>query len=163
MSLFGERAMTQAIKRAGAMGIAMVFAMGLVTHANGMTCDRNIDASLTKAVAATVAAVAGNRPDALLAQISHDGVAFGTDGPLMSFVALQGQFSAKTGRFCDLFDCGARPAPWKRLFVMGKIDRQVDAAHGLASVFINANNDELDLSYKYTAQCKWEITGIGVP
>ncbi len=152
------------MKRMYAMGIAMVFAMGVVSHANGMTCDRNYDASLAKAVAATVAAVAGNKPDALLAQISHDGVAFGTDGPLVSYVALQDQFQQKTGRFCDLFECGARPAPWKRLFVLGRIDKQIDAAHGMASVFINANSqDELDLSYKFTTQCRWEITGIGVP
>lgn len=152
------------MKRMSVMGIAMVFAMGVVSHANGMTCDRNFEASLPKAVAATVAAVATNRPDDLLAQISRDGVAFGTDGPLVSYVALRDQFAQKTGRFCDLFECSARPAPWKRLFVMGRIDKQIDATHGLASVFINANsNDELDLSYKYTAQCKWEITGIGVP
>ena len=152
------------MRRKYAMGIAMVFAMGVVSHANGMTCDRNYDASLGKAVAATVAAVAGNRPDALLAQISRDGVAFGTDGPLVSYIALQDQFRQKTGRFCDLFECGVRAAPWKRLFVMGKIDRQIDAARGMASVFINANtNDELDLSYRFTTQCKWEITGIGVP
>jgi len=152
------------MKRTAAMGIAMILAMGVVSHANGMTCDRNYDASLTKAVAATVAAVAGNKPDVLLSQISRDGVAFGTDGPLVSFVALRDQFAQKTGRFCDLFECGAKPAPWKRLFVMGKIDKQIDTAHGLASVFINANSqDELDLSYKFTTQCKWEITGIGVP
>ncbi len=152
------------MKRMGPMVIATVFAMGVVSHANGMTCDRNYDASLAKAVAATVAAVAGDRPDALLAQVSRDGVAFGTDGPLVSFVALQSQFSSKSGRFCDLFACGTTQAPWKRLFVMGKIDKQIDPLHGLASVFINANsNDELDLSYKFTTQCKWEITGIGVP
>ncbi len=152
------------MKRMRAMGIAVVFAMGMVGHADGMTCDRNYDASLTRAVAATVAAVAGNRPDVLLSQISREGVAFGTDGPLVSYVALREQFAQKTGRFCDLFECGARPAPWKRLFVMGRIDKQIDAAHGLASVFINANSqDELDLSYKFTTQCRWEITGIGVP
>ena len=152
------------MKRMLAMGVAMVFAMGMVSHANGMTCDRNYDASLTKALGATVAAVAGNKPDALLAQISPDGVAFGTDGPLVSLVALKAQFAQKTGRFCDLFPCGAKPAPWKRLFVLGKIDKQIDAAHGLASIVINANSqDELDLSYKFTTQCKWEITGIGVP
>lgn len=152
------------MKRMRAMGIAVMFAMGVVSHANGMTCDRNYDASLAKAVATTVAAVSGNKPDVLLAQISRDGVAFGTDGPLVSYVALQDQFRQKSGRFCDLFECGAKPAPWKRYFVMGKIDKQVDAAHGMASVFINANsNNELDLSYKFTAQCMWEITGIGVP
>lgn len=152
------------MKRMAAVSLAMIFAMGVVGHANGMTCDRNYDASLTKAVTMTVAAVAGNRPDALLAQVSRDGVAFGTDGPLVSFAALRDQFAQKTGRFCDLFECAAKPAPWKRLFVMGRIDKQIDAAHGLASVFINANSqDELDLSYKFTPQCKWEITGIGVP
>ena len=146
------------------MGIGILLAMSLVTHATGATCDRNYDASLDRAIATTLSAVAGNNPSALLGQMSRDGVAFGTDGPLLSYAELSSQFSAKTGRYCDLFACGGKAGGMHRLFVKGKIDKQIDPAHGVASVFINANsNDELDLSYRFTTQCKWELTGLGAP
>ena len=146
------------------MGIGILMAMSMISHANGATCDRNYDVSLTKAVAATVAAVATDNAPALLNQFSPDGVAFGTDGPLVSLAALREQFTARSGKYCDLFTCGAKPGQLRRLFVMGHVDKQIDAAHGLASVVINANtNDELDLSYRFTGDCKWQITGIGAP
>ncbi len=152
-------------RRTGAfMGVAIIMAMSMISHANGATCDRNYDVSLTKAIAATVTAVATENGPALLSQFSPDGVAFGTDGPLVSLATLREQFTAKSGKYCDLFVCGARPAQLRRLFVMGHIDKQIDAAHALASVVINANtNDELDLSYRFTGDCKWQITGIGAP
>ncbi len=146
------------------MGIGILLAMSLVNQAIGATCDRNYDASLDRAIGATISAVAGNNPGALLSQMSRDGVAFGTDGPLLSYADLSSQFSAKTGRYCDLFACGGKAGDLRRLFVRGKIDKQIDTQRAVASVFINANsNDELDLSYRFTTQCKWELTGLGAP
>ncbi len=143
---------------------AAVFVLTGAGHAFAATCDRHYDVSLDKALAGTIAAVATNHPDALLQQFSHDGVAFGTDGPLVSYVALASQFAGKAGHYCDLFACAAGPGRLHRLFVTGHVEKQIDAGHGLASVVINGNsNDELDLSYRFTAQCRWEITGIGAP
>ncbi len=120
-------------------------------------------AAVDAAIAATITAVKTNNSAALLAQMSRDGVAFGTDGPLIAYATLSSQFANKTGRYCDLFACGTKTARLRRLFVAGQMNTQVDAVHGLAAVFINGNtNDELDLSYKLnTKTCQWELTGIG--
>ncbi len=146
------------------MGVGILFAMTLVNQAIGATCDRNYQASLDKAVSATISAVSGNNPAALLNQVGDEGLSFNTDGATVSYDALAAQFSSKTGRYCDLFTCGGKAGDLHRLFKRGKIDTQLDPAHGTASVFINANtNDELDLSYRFTTKCKWELTALGAP
>jgi hypothetical protein len=138
--------------------------MGMIGQAFGATCDRNYDASLDKAVAATVGAVAGNNAAGFLAQVSPQGMSFATDGPKVTYAALSSDFNAKTGRYCDLFSCGGKVGAMHHLFVAGKADKQIDAAHGTALVAINANsNNELDLSYRFTTQCKWELTGLATP
>ncbi len=147
-----------------ATGVVLALGMGMISHAFGATCDRNYDASLDKAVAATITAVASNNSSALLAQVSADGLTFGADGAKIARAALTSDFNAKTGRYCDLFTCAGKAGNLHRLFVAGKVDKQIDAAHATAAVFINANsNNELDLSYKFTAQCKWELNGIAAP
>ncbi|HVZ29682.1 MAG TPA: hypothetical protein VG839_04770 [Asticcacaulis sp.] len=147
-----------------AAGVVLAVSMGMISQAFGATCDRNYDASLDKAVAATVASVAGNNASGFLAQVSPDGLSFATDGPKVSYAALSSDFAAKTGRYCDLFTCNGKAGAMHHLFVPGKADKQIDAAHALAAVTINANtNNELDLSYRFTAQCKWELTGLTTP
>lgn len=144
------------------MGTGIILAMSLITQANGATCDRNYAASLNRAVDSTLSAVANGNSGALLNMISREGVSIGSDGEFLPYEEVSAQFKARTGRYCDLFTCGGRAGPLKRLFVRGKIDTQLDTRNLLGTVFINANtNDELQLSYKYTTQCKWEITGIG--
>jgi hypothetical protein len=64
-------------------------------------------AAVDAAIATSITAVKTNDSAALLAQMSREGVAFGTDGPLIAYASLQTQFSGKTGRYCDLFVCGA--------------------------------------------------------
>jgi hypothetical protein len=151
-------------KLAMTAGVVLALGMGMINQAFGATCDRNYDASLDKAVAATIAAVVSNNSGALLAQVGSDGVTFGADGAKVTRAALTSDFNAKTGRYCDLFTCAGKPGAMHRLFVAGKIDKQIDAAHATAAVFINANsNNELDLSYKFTTQCKWELNGIAAP
>lgn len=144
------------------MGIGILLSMTLINQAIGATCDRNYEASLDKAVSATISAVSGNNPGALLNQVGDQGLTFNTDGATVSYDALSAQFSSKTGRYCDLFSCGGKTGDLRRLFKRGKIDTQIDTQHGLATVFVNANtNDELDLSYRFTTKCKWELTGLG--
>lgn len=138
-------------------------ALTLLTSACAQTCTAD-DVSLDRAIVATLGAVRGNDAAALLGQMSPDGVAFGTDGPLVSYKTLSANFAGRTGRYCDLFNCGGQEGDMHRLFEMGQIDKSLDAKHGLAGVTINANtNDELDLSYKWSDQCRWELTGIGYP
>ena len=148
--------------------IATVFvlaAAGTTMAACAATSCTPDDASLDRAIAATVGAVRGNDPQAFMAQVSREGLAMGTDGPLVSVQALTNQFASRTGRYCDLFNCGGRDGDMHARFQMGPMDKSIDTKHGLASVFINANtDDELDLSYKWSAQqCRWELTGAGVP
>ncbi len=151
------------IRLVAAVMIAPLAAMTLLTSACAAPCTAD-DASLDRAVSATLAAVRSNNAGALLDQMSDDGVAFGTDGPLASLKSLSADFAGRSGRYCDLFSCGGQEGNLHRLFEMGQIDKSLDAKHGLAGVTINANsNDELDLSYKFTAQCRWELTGIGFP
>jgi len=147
--------------------VATAFALAAVSVAAAAcaaTCAPD-ETSLDRAVAATIGAVRGNDPMAFMAQVSRDGLALGTDGPLVSMQALASQFSNRTGRYCDLFSCGGRDGDMHGKFQMGPMDKSIDVKHGVASVFINANtNDELDLSFKWsTAQCRWELTGAGVP
>lgn len=147
-----------------AAGVFLAASMGMISQAFGATCDRNYDASLDKAVAATVAAVASDNAAGFLAQVGPDGLSFATDGPKVSLAALNSDFSGKTGRYCDLFSCGGKVGALHHLFVPGKADKQIDAAHAKALVLINANsNNELDLSYHFTTQCKWELNGIAAP
>ncbi len=144
------------------MGIGIVLAMSLITHANGATCDRNYDASLKRTVASTLSAVSGNNPTALLSLVSPDGVTIGADGAFVSHAALSSQFAAKTGYYCDLFSCGGKAGQLRHFFRSGPTDAQLDERNLRATVFVNANtNDELQLSFSYSTRCKWEITGIG--
>lgn len=144
--------------------VLVLAATGTAMAACAATCTPD-DASLDRAVAATVGAVRSNDPQAFMAVVSRDGLALGTDGPLVSFQALASQFASRTGRFCDIFGCGGQDGNMHAKFQMGPMDKSMDVKHGLASVFINANtNDELDLSFKWSAeQCRWELTGAGVP
>lgn len=144
------------------MGIGIVLAMSLITQANGATCDRNYDASLKRAVSSTLSAVSANNPSALLNLISPEGVTIGAEGAFVSHAALSSQFASKTGYYCDLFSCGNKAGQLRRFFRSGPTDAQLDERNLRATVFVNANtNDELQLSFGYTARCKWEITGIG--
>lgn len=144
--------------RAGIILVGLA-ALSASAHAACVAKPAAVDAAIT----ATITAVRNNDSTGLLAQMSRDGVAFGTDGPLIAYATLSSQFASKTGRYCDLFACGTKGGRLHRLFVSGKVIKQVDAVHGMAAVFINGNtNDELDLSYRLNAKtCKWELTGIG--
>ena len=139
-------------------------AVSMTAAACAATCVPDA-ASLDRAIAATIGAVRGNDPQAFMDQVSRDGLALGTDGPLVSYQALTTQFAGRTGRYCDLFSCGGKDGDMHARFQAGAMDKSIDAKHGVASVFINANsNDELDLSYKWSAaRCRWELTGAGVP
>ncbi|WP_209724132.1 hypothetical protein [Asticcacaulis solisilvae] len=154
--------MDSKLKTGAAMGIGIVLAMSLITQANGATCDRNYDASLKRAVSSTISAVAGNNPSALLNLISPDGVTIGAEGAFVSRADLASQFAAKTGYYCDIFSCGGKAGVMRRFFRNGPTDAQLDERNLRATVFINANtNDELQLSFRYSTQCRWEVTGIG--
>lgn len=155
---------TSGDRTAMAAGVFFAVSMGMISQAFGATCDRNYDASLDKAVAATIGAVAGNNAPAFLAQVSPQGMSFAADGPKVPFATLSSDFSAKTGRYCDLFTCNGKVGALHHLFVPGKADKQIDATHATATVFLNANtNNELGLSYKFNTQCKWELNGIATP
>ncbi|MEI9905973.1 MAG: hypothetical protein WDN06_20260 [Asticcacaulis sp.] len=123
-------------------------------------CSRDPASAIDGAIAITLGAVRGNDASALLNQIGSDGVDInGTVSP----DGLAQQFANHTGRFCDLFACGGREGDMHHLFHSGPTDKQVDAANGRASVFVNANtNDEVDLSYKWSG-CKWWLTAIATP
>lgn len=151
------------VRTATVIMVAPIAALTLLTSACAATCTPD-DATLDRAISATLGAVRGNDANALLDQMSPDGVAFGTDGPLVSYKVLSANFADRSGRYCDLFNCGGQDGDMHRLFEMGQIDKSLDLKHGLAGVTINANtNDELDLSYKWSTQCRWELTGIGYP
>ncbi len=128
--------------------------------AAGGDCSRDLAAALDGAIAETLGAVRSNDPDALLNQIDSGGLDInGT----VSRDGLARQFAGRTGRYCDLFSCGGKEGGMHHMFHAGPADKQVDAANGRASVFLNANtNDELDLSYKW-ASCKWWLTAIATP
>ena len=151
------------VRTAAVIMVAPLAALTLLTSACAATCTPD-EASLDRAIAATLGAVRGNDANALLDQMSNSGVAFGTDGPLVSYKTLAANFNDRTGRYCDLFNCNGQDGDMHHLFEMGQIDKSVDVKHGLAGVTINANsNDELDLSYRWGDQCRWELTGIGYP
>ena len=123
-------------------------------------CSRDPASAIDGAVARTLGAVSGNDADALLNQMSPDGVDI---NGRVSYDGLSQQFANRTGRYCDLFSCGGREGDMHRLFHPGPVDKQVDVANGRASVFVNANtNDEVDLSYKWS-DCKWWLTAIATP
>jgi hypothetical protein len=149
------------ITGATSMVIGFVAAMTMITQAYGATCSRDYAASLDGAVRATVSAVRGNDSGALLNQMSRDGVNFGSAGGTASYSALTSQFSQRTGRYCDLFSCNGRQGNLHHLFKSGQTDQSIDTKHALANVTINANtNDELDLNYRFTTSCRWELSGI---
>jgi hypothetical protein len=145
--------------------LGLILALALAAPmAQAQGCARDPAAAFNAALAVTIGAVRGNDPQALLNQMSADGVSFGPEGEVVSLAELRAQFTRRDGRYCDLFACNGAEGPLHRLFVMGRIDRSVDTKHGLASVFINANsNDELDLSYKLSPSCRWELNGISAP
>lgn len=149
------------IRTTAAILLVPVVAMTLLTSACATTCTPD-DVSLDRAVATTLGAVRGNDAGALLQQMSPDGVAFGIDGPVVPYKILSANFAGRSGYYCDLFNCGGREGDMHRLFQMGQIDKSLDVKHGMAGVTINANtNDELDLSYKWSAQCRWELVAVG--
>ena len=149
------------IRFAALIALAPLVAATMLTSACAATCTPDA-VSLDRAISQTLGAVRGNDANALLDQVSRSGVAFGADGPTVSYKTLSSDFAGRTGRYCDLFSCNGQDGPLHHLFEMGEIGKSLDANHGLAGVTINANtNDELDLSYKFTADCRWELTGIG--
>lgn len=129
--------------------------------ADAGTCSRDPRAALDGAVSMTIGAIRGNDAEAFLNLIGSDGLDInGT----VSRDGLAKQFAARSGRFCDLFACGGRVGDMHAKFHDGPTDIQYDAKNGRAAVFINANtNDELDLSYKWSNSCRWELTAIAVP
>ena len=121
-------------------------------------------ASLDAAIAGTLAAFRSGNAKALLSQFDPRGVQFGSDGQFVSLKALKEDFSRHTGLYCALFTCEGKAG---RLGLKGsatRIDRQIDLKHGLGSAFINANSqEELELSYRLTPQCRWVLNGVSVP
>ncbi len=145
------------------MALALL-GLSVVTPASAQTCRPPTLASLDKAIATTVATIKSNDAPGLLQSFSPEGVLFSIEGEAVSLKNLSEQFAAKSGRYCDLFTCKGRTGVLRRKFLGTKINRQLDAKHGLASVFINANStDELDLSYKFTRHCTWVLSGIAAP
>ena len=117
--------------------------------------------SLSQAVGQTLTSVRGGNAHALLAQMSPEGVAFG--GGVVAYAALAGQFGHEVGRYCDLFVCQGKAGRLNAFFNGGKMDRRIDTRAGRAIVVINAHAPrELDLGYTYSAQCKWQLSSIGV-
>ncbi len=118
--------------------------------------------SLNQAVGQTLTSVRSGNGNALLAQMSHDGVAFGGQGGIVPYAFLADQFSRKRDHYCDLFVCQGRVGHLNALFSGGPMDNSLDAAHARAHVVLNARTPKaLDLGYAYTTQCKWELTSIG--
>jgi hypothetical protein len=136
-------------------------ALSLPACAEPVACARDMASSLDGAVSATLKAVSGNDPEALLKLVSDEGVSFGNDGAQVAYRTLQNDFANKTGRYCDLYACDGVEGDLHHLFGDGLSDASLDEAHGLATIYINANsNDELALTFKWT-DCRWELTGIG--
>ncbi len=142
------------------MVLGLIAAMTLMHHAFGATCARDPAVELDGAIAQTFLAVQRGDPAAFLTIVSRDGVTLNPEGGQISYNNLQSQLNSKSGPYCALFTCNGQAGAVGRKFRMGKIDKQIDAAHGLATVYINANtNDELDLNFKLR-DCHWELTGI---
>jgi hypothetical protein len=135
-------------------------ALSLPACAEPAACARDMASLLDGAVNATLKAVSGNDPDALLKLVSDEGVRFGSDGAQVTYRTLQNDFANKTGRYCDLYACDGAEGDLHHLFKDGLSDASLDEAHGLATIYINANsNDELALTFRWT-DCRWELTGI---
>ena len=118
--------------------------------------------SLNQAVGQTLTSVRGGNAARLLAQMSPKGVAFGAEGGIVPYASLANQFDSKRGHYCDLFVCQGKPGRLNGFFNSGKMDRNLDARAGRATVVLNSRTPrELDLGYTYTAQCTWELTSIG--
>ncbi len=118
--------------------------------------------SLNQAVGQTLTSVRSGNGNALLGQMSHDGVAFGAQGGIVPYVSLVDQFGHRHGHYCDLFVCQGRAGHLNALFNSGRMEKSLDAGHARADVVLNGRTPrELDLGYTYTAQCRWELTSIG--
>lgn len=118
--------------------------------------------SLNQAVGQTLTSVRSGNGNALLAQMSHEGVAFGAQGGIVSHVSLADQFGHRRGHYCDLFVCQGRAGRFNALFNSGSMEKSLDVRHARADVVLNGRTPrELDLGYAYTAQCKWELASIG--
>jgi hypothetical protein len=142
---------------------AAVLLMSVVTQAPLKPCPAvQLAPSLDQALARTLTSVRSGNGNALLAQMSRAGVAFGSEGGIVPYAALSDQFSRKSGHYCDLFACGGRTGKLNALFNGGKTDKSIDLKHNRATVVLNGNTQrELDLGYAYTPQCAWELTSIG--
>ena len=131
------------------------------TPAAGGSCSTDPKAALDRTVSATIKAVSNSDANAFLNLIGPDGVDL---SGAISHDKLARDFAAKTGRYCDLFSCAGKAGNLHGKFHDGPTDTQYDAKNKRAAVFINANtNDELDLSYKWGAACRWELTAIAIP
>ena len=117
--------------------------------------------SLNQAVGQTLTSVRSGNGNALLAQMSHDGVAFGAR-EIVPYASLADQFGGRRGHYCDLFVCQGKAGPLNALFNSGRMDKSLDVGRARASVVLNARTPRaLDLGYAYTAQCQWQLTSIG--
>lgn len=135
-------------------------ALSLPACAQPAACARDMASSLDGTVRDTLKAVRGNDPQGLLKLVSDEGVSFGSDGAQVAYRTLQNDFANKTGRYCDLYACNGVEGDLHHLFREGLSDASLDKAHGLATIYINANsNDELALTFRWT-DCRWELTGI---
>ncbi len=155
--------MGRKLMRGGGVMIAAIVLMSVVTHAQAASCNYALlQPSLDKAVAETLTDVKSDNSAALLKQMSHLGVAFGSEGELVPYPVLSEMFTKKTGHYCDLFTCKGKVGGLHALFGSGPMSKSIDTKHNRASVTLNANTQkELDLSYVYTPQCTWELTAIG--
>ena len=143
--------------------IAAMLLMTVIAQAPMATCPMPPSPiSLDQALARTLTTVRIGNASALLAQMSRDGVAFGSQGGIVPYAALADQFAGRRGHYCDLFACGAGAGRLNALFNGGKTQKAIDLKRSRATVVLNGNSPkELDLGYAYTAQCQWELTSIG--
>ena len=120
--------------------------------------------SLNQAVGLTLTSVRSGNGNALLAQMSRDGVAFGAQGGIVPYVSLADQFGHRRGHYCDLFVCLGEAGRLNALFNSGRMDKSLDVRRARADVVLNGRTPKaLHLGYAYTTQCKWELTSIGAP
>ena len=142
----------------------MIAAILLMTIATPpATCPAaQMASSLNQAVGQTLTSVRGGNATRLLAQMSPRGVAFGAEGGIVPYASLADQFARKRGHYCDLFACSGQAGRLNGFFNSGKMDRNLDARGGRATVVLNSRTPkELDLGYAYTTTCTWELTSIG--
>ena len=145
--------------------IAAVLLMTIAAIAPTPACPAaQMAPSLNQAVGQTLTSVRGGNGNALLAQMSHEGVAFGARGGIVPYASLADQFGRRRDHYCDLFVCQGRAGRLNALFNSGRMEKSLDVRRARADIVLNGRTPrELDLGYAYTAQCKWELTSIGVP